>query len=205
MKILYLFVLLWQEVLNVWWLLCQIVECFGVQYLQVEVILCDLYVSGIVYIDFVYVDVLGFFVVLEGSDVGQGMLVFLDCFIEELEQVDQVVIGMFMYNYIVFLVLKVWIDYVVWVCWIFVIILDGKVGLLCDWLVYVVVVFGGCYIGVLVWQLDFFMFYLKVVLVIIGLYDLCFIVMEGLVVGVQVVCNECECVVVELDCQFLRG
>jgi FMN-dependent NADH-azoreductase len=77
-------------------------------------------------------------------------------------------------------VLKAWIDHVVRVRRTFAITPDGKAGLLRDRPVHVAVVSGGRFTGAFARQPDFLTPYLKVALATIGLHDLRFTAMEGL-------------------------
>lgn len=205
MKILHLLASPRQEASNAWWLSRQIVERMAAQHPQAQVILRDLYATGIAHVDAAYADALGSPVASDGSDAGQGTLTLSDRLIEELEQADQVVIGTPMHNYTVPSVLKAWIDHVVRVRRTFAITPDGKAGLLRDRPVHVAVVSGGRFTGATARQADFLTPYLKVALATIGLHDLHFTVMEGLAAGAQAVRNERERVAVELDRQFSRG
>ncbi|WP_413459847.1 FMN-dependent NADH-azoreductase [Herbaspirillum huttiense] len=205
MKILHLLASPRQEASNAWWLSRQIVERMAAQHPQAQVILRDLYATGIAHVDAAYADALGSPVASDGSDAGQGTLTLSDRLIEELEQADQVVIGTPMHNYTVPSVLKAWIDHVVRVRRTFAITPDVKAGLLRDRPVHVAVVSGGRFTGATARQADFLTPYLKVALATIGLHDLRFTVMEGLAAGAQAVRNERERVAVELDRQFSRG
>lgn len=114
------------------------------------------------------------------------VLVLLEMLIGELEVVDVVLIFMLVYNYMVFLVLKVWIDLVVWFECMFCCMFMGKVGMLIDCLVLVVFVFGGNFDGVYV-QIDFLMLYLCYVFVMVGICQVEGICLQNMVCGVDFV------------------
>lgn len=76
------------------------------------------------------------------------MVVILDVLLFCLVEVDEVVIGLLMYNLGVFFIFKVWIDRLVCVGKLFKYMEIGLVGLIVDKFVMVFVVCGGVYVGI---------------------------------------------------------
>lgn len=114
-----------------------------------------------------------------------------EALIAELEAADTLVIATPMHNYTVPAVLKAWLDQIVRIERTFRSTPAGKVGLLADRPVYVVVASGGWFTdaapaGVPV-QPDFLTPYLRAVLGTIGLRDLRFIPLEGMARGPEAV------------------
>lgn len=109
--------------------------------------------------------------------------------IGELERCDMLVIATPMHNYGVPAVLKAWIDQVVRIRRTFRSTPAGKVGILRDRPVFVVVASGGWFTGPspagTPAQPDFLTPYLRAALGTIGLTDLAFITLEGLTRGVE--------------------
>jgi FMN-dependent NADH-azoreductase len=109
--------------------------------------------------------------------------------IGELERCDTLVIATPMHNYGVPAVLKAWIDQVVRIRRTFRSTPAGKVGILRDRPVFVVVASGGWFTGPspagTPAQPDFLTPYLRAALGTIGLTDLAFITLEGLTRGVE--------------------
>lgn len=103
--------------------------------------------------------------------------------IQELENSDCLVIATPMHNFTVPAALKLWIDYVLRIGRSFAATEAGKVGLLADRPTFVVVSSGGYYRGELARQPDFLTAYLRHVLSTIGIHDLEFIHLQGLVRG----------------------
>jgi FMN-dependent NADH-azoreductase len=103
--------------------------------------------------------------------------------IAELEATDQLVISTPMHNFTVPSALKAWIDHVVRVHRSFALTPRGKQGLLADRPTYVVVAAGGVVSGEGPRQPDFVTPYLRSVLAVIGIHDIQFHVLEGLVRG----------------------
>lgn len=107
--------------------------------------------------------------------------------IGELERSDALVIATPMHNYGVPAVLKAWIDQVVRIRRSFQSTPAGKVGVLCDRPVFVVVASGGWFSGPspsgTPAQPDFLTSYLRAALGTIGLNDLAFITLEGMTRG----------------------
>lgn len=103
--------------------------------------------------------------------------------IQELENSDCLVIATPMHNFTVPAALKLWIDYVLRIGRSFAATEAGKVGLLADRPTFVVVSSGGYYRGEQARQPDFLTSYLRHVLSTIGIHDLEFIHLQGLVRG----------------------
>lgn len=103
--------------------------------------------------------------------------------IQELESSDCLVIATPMHNFSVPAALKLWIDYVLRIGRSFAATEAGKVGLLADRPTFVVVSAGGVYRGEQARQPDFLTSYLRHVLSTIGIHDLEFIHLQGLVRG----------------------
>lgn len=112
--------------------------------------------------------------------------------IGELERSDALLIATPMHNFTLPAALKLWIDHVVRIGRTFAATSDGKVGLLADRPVYVIVSSGGFHRGARARQPDFLTAYLRHVLSTIGLLDAHFIYLEGLVAGEETVRTECE-------------
>jgi len=103
--------------------------------------------------------------------------------IGELERSDCLVIVTPMHNFTVPAALKLWIDYVLRIGRSFAATEAGKVGLLADRPTFVVVSSGGFYCGEQARQPDFLTPYLRNVLSTIGIHDLEFVHLQGLVRG----------------------
>lgn len=103
--------------------------------------------------------------------------------IGELENSDCLVISTPMHNFTVPATLKSWIDHVLRIGRSFAATETGKVGLLEDRPTFVVVSAGGVYRGEQARQPDFLTPYLRHVLSTIGIHDLEFIHLQGLVRG----------------------
>lgn len=108
-----------------------------------------------------------------------------EALIQELESSDCLVIATPMHNFSVPAALKLWIDYVLRIGRSFAATDAGKVGLLADRPTFVVVGSGGYYRGEQARQPDFLTAYLRHVLSTIGIHDLEFIHLQGLVRGQQ--------------------
>jgi FMN-dependent NADH-azoreductase len=100
--------------------------------------------------------------------------------IEELDAADILVISTPMHNFTVPAVLKAWIDQVVRFGRTFQSTPNGKIGLLNDRPVYVVVASGGVITGEAATQPDFLTPYLKSILACIGLTNIQFITAEAM-------------------------
>jgi FMN-dependent NADH-azoreductase len=111
--------------------------------------------------------------------LGSGTAARSEVLIRELEDSDVLVIGTPMHNLSVPSVLKAWIDHVVRARRTFDVTSTGKVGLLRDRPVFVVVSSGGIFSGERARQPDFLTPYLKVVLGMVGLRDLRFFTIQG--------------------------
>lgn len=107
-------------------------------------------------------------------------LALSELLIAELEAADIVVIGTPMHNYSVPSPLKAWIDHIVRVHRTFNLTPQGKVGVLSDRPVFVVVAAGGFFASETTRQPDFLTPYLRAVFATIGINSLEFVNMEGL-------------------------
>jgi FMN-dependent NADH-azoreductase len=112
--------------------------------------------------------------------------------INEVERSDLLLIATPMHNFTVPASLKLWIDHVVRIGRTFAVTPDGKVGLLADRPVYVIVSSGGLHQGPQAGQPDFLSPYLRHVLHTIGLSKVRFIYLQGLVAGQDRINAECE-------------
>lgn len=92
-----------------------------------------------------------------------------------------------MYNFVLLLILKVWIDYVFCVGCIFSYIEIGLVGLVKGKKVVIIFLCGGKYFEGLMEVLDFQGKYFKSVLGFIGIIDVELVVVEGVLMGEEVV------------------
>ncbi len=116
----------------------------------------------------------------------RGSLAVSDELIAELEAADVVVIGTPMHNFTAPSVLKAWIDHVVRARRTFAITQDGKIGGLADRPVFVAIASGGFFSGDGANQPDFLSLYLKAILATIGLNDIRFVTLQGMVYGPEV-------------------
>ncbi|MCE9687625.1 NAD(P)H-dependent oxidoreductase [Shewanella sp. AS16] len=107
--------------------------------------------------------------------------------IDELDRSDVLLIATPIHNFTLPAALKLWIDYVVRIHRTFSSGPEGKVGLLKDRPVYVLVGSGGFHHGERARQPDFLTPYLRQVFNTLGLFDLQFIYLQGLVFGEEVV------------------
>lgn len=112
--------------------------------------------------------------------------------ISEIERSDLLLIATPMHNFTVPASLKLWIDHVVRIGRTFAVTPDGKVGLLADRPVYVIVSSGGLHQGPQAGQPDFLSAYLRHVLHTIGLSTVRFIYLQALVAGQDRMDAECE-------------
>ncbi|MQA53492.1 FMN-dependent NADH-azoreductase [Pseudomonas piscis] len=103
--------------------------------------------------------------------------------IRELERSDALVIATPMHNFTLPAALKLWVDYVLRIHRTFSALPEGKVGLLKDRPVHVLVSSGGVHQGERARQPDFLTPYLRHVLNTLGLFDLQFTYLQGLVFG----------------------
>ncbi len=117
-------------------------------------------------------------------DFGMAALATSEALIAELEACDAMVIGTPMNNYTVPATLKAWIDQIVRIHRTFRSTPQGKVGVLRDRPVYVVIASGGYFTGPspsgTPAQPDFLTTYLRAIFGTIGITDLQFITLEGL-------------------------
>ena len=120
-------------------------------------------------------------------DFGAPALAASEALITELESCNAVVIGTPMNNYTVPATLKAWIDQIVRIHRTFRSTPQGKVGILRDRPVYVVIASGGYFSGPspsgTPAQPDFLTPYLRAIFGTIGITDLHFITLEGLTRG----------------------
>lgn len=107
--------------------------------------------------------------------------------VSELERCEVLLIATPMHNFSVPAALKLWIDHVLRIHRTFIAGPDGKVGLLGDRPVYVIVSSGGSHRGARARQPDFLSPYLRHVLGTLGLQDVHFVYLEGLAINEQAV------------------
>ncbi len=131
-----------------------------------------------------------------------GSLATSDQLIAELESAEFVVIGTPMHNFTVPSVLKAWIDHVVRVRRTFVPTQDGKVGALADRPVFVAIASGGYFSGEAANQPDFLSPYLKAILATIGLDDIRFIFLQGMVYGPEIAASSWKSALAAVDAQL---
>jgi len=112
--------------------------------------------------------------------------------IRELERSDVLLIATPMHNFTLPAALKLWIDYVLRIQRTFSAGPDGKAGLLADRPVYIVVGSGGFHRGERARQSDFLTAYLRYALNTLGLFDLHFTYLQGLVLGEETVAAALE-------------
>lgn len=110
-----------------------------------------------------------------------------EALIGELERSEALIIATPMHNFTLPAAFKLWIDYVLRIHRTFSSGPDGKLGLLRDRPVYVVVGSGGFHQGERARQPDFLTPYLRHVLNTLGLFDVHFTYLEGLVFGDEAV------------------
>ena len=109
--------------------------------------------------------------------------------ITELEQHDMLFIVTPMHNYTVPAALKLWIDHVIRINRSFVSTPDGKVGLMADRPTFVLVSSGSFHVGERAKQLDFLTPYLRYALASIGIKNVHFFPLQGLVFGPDAVAS----------------
>ncbi len=107
--------------------------------------------------------------------------------IVELEQTDMLFIITPMHNFTVPAALKLWIDHVIRINRSFNSTPQGKVGLMEDRPTFVLVSSGGFHVGERAKQADFLTPYLKYALASIGINDVHFFPLQGLVFGPEAV------------------
>ncbi|ROL70274.1 FMN-dependent NADH-azoreductase [Pseudomonas chlororaphis] len=115
-----------------------------------------------------------------------------EALISELERADVLLIATPMHNFTLPAALKLWIDYVLRIHRTFSSGPEGKTGLLRDRPVYVLVGSGGFHQGESARQPDFLTSYLRHVLNTLGLFDLHFSYLQGLVFGEEAVAATLE-------------
>jgi len=107
--------------------------------------------------------------------------------IVELEQHDMLFIVTPMHNFTVPAALKLWIDHVIRINRTFHATPQGKVGLMKDRATFVLVSSGGFHVGERAKQADFLTPYLRYALASIGISDVHFFPLQGLVFGSEAV------------------
>lgn len=107
--------------------------------------------------------------------------------IAELEQNDMLFIVTPMHNFTVPAALKLWIDHVIRINRSFNSTPQGKVGLMKDRPTFVLVSSGGFHVGERAKQADFLTPYLKYALASIGINDVHFFPLQGLVFGTEAI------------------
>lgn len=107
--------------------------------------------------------------------------------IVELEQSDMLFIVTPMHNFTVPAALKLWLDHVIRINRSFNSTPHGKVGLMQDRPTFILVSSGGFHVGERAKQLDFLTPYLRYALASIGIKDVHFFPLEGLVFGPEAV------------------
>lgn len=112
-----------------------------------------------------------------------GELEVSERLIRELERSDRLLIAMPMHNFSVPAAFKLWLDHVVRIDRSFVATPEGKVGLLADRPTTVLVSSGGFHRPEGAGQPDFLSPYLEHVLATIGIHDVDFVYLQGLVLG----------------------
>jgi FMN-dependent NADH-azoreductase len=103
--------------------------------------------------------------------------------INEMETTDALFINTPMHNFTVPAALKLWIDYVLRIHRTFTSTPQGKVGLMRDRPAFVIVGSGGFHSGERARQPDFLTPYLRFALASIGIHDVHFVLLQGLVMG----------------------
>lgn len=131
-----------------------------------------------------------------------GSLAISERLICELEAADFVVIGTPMHNFTVPSVFKAWIDHVVRVRRTFAPTLEGKVGALADRPVFVAIASAGVFSGEGANQPDFLSPYLKAILATIGLHDIRFFLLQGMVYGPEMVSSSWKSALAAVDAQL---
>lgn len=110
-----------------------------------------------------------------------------DALIAELEAADVLVINTPMHNFTVPASLKLWLDYVIRIHRTFASTPDGKIGLLRDRPVFVLIGSGGFHAGERARQPDFLTPYLRHALATIGIHSVECFLLQGLVMGDEMV------------------
>ena len=142
-------------------------------------------------------------------DFGHAALATSEALIAELEACDAVVIGTPMNNYTVPATLKAWIDQIVRIHRTFRSTPQGKVGMLRDRPIYIVIASGGYFTGPspsgTPAQPDFLTTYLRAIFGTIGITDLQFITLEGLSRGPEALAQALEAGRVRIDALLPLG
>lgn len=122
--------------------------------------------------------------------------------IQELEQHDMLFIVTPMHNFTVPAALKLWIDHIIRINRSFVSTPEGKVGLMKDRPTFILVSSGGFHVGERAKQLDFLTPYLRYALNSIGISDVHFFALEGLVFGPETVAKAVEAARLQLSAKL---
>jgi FMN-dependent NADH-azoreductase len=112
--------------------------------------------------------------------------------IREIEATDALIINTPMHNFTVPAALKLWIDHVLRIGRTFVSTPEGKIGSMRDRPTFVIVGSGGFHQGEQARQPDFLTPYLRYALGSIGIDDVHFILLQGLVMGDEAVAQQVE-------------
>lgn len=115
-----------------------------------------------------------------------------EALIRQLERSDVLIIATPMHNFTLPAALKLWIDYVLRIQRTFSSGPQGKAGLLADRPVYVLVGSGGFHQGARARQPDFLTSYLRHAINSLGLFDVHFTYLQGLVFGDEAVTTALE-------------
>ncbi|MGZ2748973.1 NAD(P)H-dependent oxidoreductase [Burkholderia stagnalis] len=118
--------------------------------------------------------------------------------IGEIEATDALIVNTPMHNFTVPAALKLWIDYVLRIHRTFASTPDGKVGLMRDRPTVVIVGSGGFHRGERARQPDFLTPYLHYALGSIGIHDVQFLLLQGLVAGEAAVADALDAARAEL-------
>jgi FMN-dependent NADH-azoreductase len=125
--------------------------------------------------------------ILGGADADTSVFAESERLIVQLECCDALVITTPIHNFTLPAALKLWVDHVVRARRTFAAGPDGKIGLLRDRPVYIVVSSGGVHRGPAANQPEFLTAYLRHVLGCIGLLDLHFIYLQAMAAGPEYV------------------
>lgn len=128
-----------------------------------------------------------------------GSLAISEQLISELEGAAFIVIATPMHNFTVPSVLKAWIDHVVRVKRTFIPTPEGKIGSLVDRPVFVSIASGGIFAGEGASQPDFLRPYLQAALSTMGLRDIRFFLLQGMVYGPEMVASSWRSALAALD------
>jgi FMN-dependent NADH-azoreductase len=126
------------------------------------------------------------------GEVALELMDVFDCserLINEIEMTDVLIINTPMHNFTVPAALKLWIDHVLRIHRTFASTPEGKVGLMRDRPTFVLVGSGGVHTGDRARQPDFLTPYLRHALETIGIRDIHFVLLQGMVFGDEVVAD----------------